>query len=425
MSYAPVQPGARSRAWLGRLPAWTGDAIPVVVLAAGIGLNASIARPWSPFTVAFGLVAVAALLLRRRAPRTVFGITGAAGFAAVVAGDPTTSSVVLAVLVGLYTVDTRCDRRWSLAASAVAFGGAVLAEALTVPQGNPLGLAIAPAAVITALWVIGDNLRVRRAYVAGLEERAVWVDEQRAAEARRAADSERARIARELHDVVSHHVAVMAVQAGAARMLNETVDQPTRELLGSIENSAHQAMSELRRLLGVLRREHGVLEHGVLEDGVLDVGVLDVGGPRSPEPQPGLGQLGQLIDRVRQAGLPVELTVTGEPHALPGWVGLSAYRIVQEALTNVLKHAGPIATRVALSYAPAGVTLAVINGPPPEPPDRAGQRPGHGLIGMRERVAMAGGELRAGPTDDGGFEVFARLPAGLAPDHAPELAGRP
>jgi len=407
MSQAPDQPGARSWAWLGWLPAWVWDAIPVVVLAAGIGLNASIVRPWSLFTVAFGLVGVAALLLRRRAPRTVFGINGAAGFAVVVAGDPIATSAVLAVLVALYTVDTRCSRRWSLAASAVAFAGAVLAEALTVPPGNPLGLAIAPAAVITALWVIGDNLRVRRTYVAGLEERAVWVDEQRAAEARRAADSERARIARELHDVVAHHVAVMAVQAGAARMLNETVDEPTRELLGSIENSAHQAMSELRRLLGVLRREDGV---------------PDAGGPRSPEPQPGLGQLGQLIDQVRQAGLPVELTVAGEPHALPGWVDLSAYRIVQEALTNVLKHAGPIATRVTLSYAPAEVTLAVINRPPPEPPGRTGQRPGHGLIGMRERVAMAGGELRAGPTGDGGFEVFARLPAGLAADRQPELA---
>jgi signal transduction histidine kinase len=402
MSQAPDQPGARSWAWLGRLPAWVGDAIPVVVLAAGIGLNASIGRPWSLFTVAFGLVGVAALLLRRRAPGPVFGITGVAAFAVVVAGDPIAASVVLAVLVALYTVDTRCSRRWSLAASAVAFGGAVLAEALIVPRGNPLGMAIAPAAVITALWVIGDNLRVRRAYVAGLEDRAVWVDEQRAAEARRAAGSERARIARELHDVVAHHVAVMAIQAGAARMLNETVDQPTRELLGSIENSAHQAMSELRRLLGVLRREDG--------------------GPRSPEPQAGLSQLGQLIDQVGQAGLPVELTVTGEPYALPGWVDLSAYRIVQEALTNVLKHAGPIATRVTLSYAPAEVTLAVINGPPPRPPDRAGQRPGHGLIGMRERVAMVGGELRAGPAADGGFEVLARLPAGLNAGRLPELA---
>jgi len=391
MSDAPSQPAARSWAWLGRVPAWVWDAIPVVVLAAGIGLTATVARPLSVLTVTFGLAGVAALLARRRAPRTVFGFTGAAAFTAVAAGAAISASTVLAVLVALYTVDTRCSRRWSLAASAVGFGGAVLAELLAVPRGNALGMAIAPAAVITALWVIGDNLRVRRAYVAGLEERAVWVDAQRTAEARRAAENERARIARELHDVVAHHVAVMAVQAGAARMLNETVDQPTRDLLGSIENSAHQAMSELRRLLGVLRREDG--------------------GPRSPEPQPGLGQLAQLIDQVRQAGLPVDLTVAGQPHALPGSVDLSAYRIVQEALTNVLKHAGPTATSIALSYGPAEVTLAVTNRPPSSPPEAGGERPGHGLIGMRERVAMAGGELRAGPTGEGGFEVFARLPA--------------
>jgi len=362
-----------------------------VLLAATIGLLASVAGLWSLFTVILGLLGVAALLARRRAPRIVFGVTGAAAFTAIVSGDRIVTPTILAALVALYTVDTRCSRRWSLAASAVGLVGAVLALSLATAHSKPLGLAIAPLAMITALWVIGDNLRVRRAYVAGLEERARWVDEQRAADARRAADTERVRIARELHDVVAHHVAVMAVQAGAARMLNETVDQQTRDLLGSIENSAHQAMSELRRLLGVLRREDG--------------------GRRSPEPQPGLGQLGALIDQVRQAGLPVDLAVAGEPFDLPGWVDPSAYRIVQEALTNVLKHAGPTATRVALSYAPTEITLTVTNEPPPWPPRASGERSGHGLIGMRERVAMAGGELRAGPTGDGGFEVFARLPA--------------
>jgi signal transduction histidine kinase len=245
--------------------------------------------------------------------------------------------------------------------------------------------------------------------VAGLEERAAWVDEQRAADARRAASNERARIARELHDVVAHHVAVMAVQAGAARMLNETVDAQTRDLLGSIENSAHQAMSELRRLLGVLRRE-------------------DLGPSSPPAPQPGLRQLDRLIEQVRQAGLPVTLTVRGEPHLLPDWVDLSAYRIVQEALTNVLKHAGPAQTSICLTYATSEVTLLVTNQPPPQAPLADGERPGHGLIGMRERVAMAGGELRAGPTEDGGFEVFARLPIEgrrPVPRQAQLTAGRP
>jgi signal transduction histidine kinase len=409
MSEAPDQQGTRSWAWLGRVPAWVWDAIPVVVLAAGIGLNASIVRPASLLTVAVGLVGVAVLLARRRAPRAVFVTTGLAAFVAIAEHNAVAAPVVVAVLVALYTVDTRCSRRWSLAASAVAFGGSVLAEGVALgPGSNLLAVMIAPAALITALWVIGDNLRVRRAYVAGLEERAAWVDEQRAADARRAASNERARIARELHDVVAHHVAVMAVQAGAARMLNETVDPQTRDLLGSIENSAHQAMSELRRLLGVLRRE-------------------DLG-PSSPAPQPGLRQLDRLIDQVRQAGLPVALTVRGEPHALPDWVDLSAYRIVQEALTNVLKHAGPTQTSVCLTYAASEVTLEVTNQPPAEAPLADDERPGHGLIGMRERVAMAGGELRAGPTQDGGFEVFARLPVEgrrPVPRQAQLTAGRP
>jgi signal transduction histidine kinase len=389
---APARPGSRSWAWLGGLPSWTWDVVPAV-LAGGI-VALGFRQPL--LSVLLGLVAAASLLARRRLPLAVLAVTGTVAFTVIIVHAAPFTSIEVSVMVALYTVDTRCGRRWSLAASAVAFAGAVLAAVLTrgVDAGILPVLTIAPAAVITALWVTGDNLRVRRAYVAGLEERAAWVDAQRAADARRAAEDERARIARELHDVVAHHVAVIAVQAGAARMLTATTDERTRDLLGSIEGASHQAMSELRRLLGVLRRE---------PDGA-------PGSPRQPGPQPGLAQLDQLVDQVRRAGLPVELTVVGAPGGLPDGVDLSAYRIVQEALTNALKHAGPVPTEVCLRCDDAAATLIVTNQAPAAAPAAGPGRAGHGLIGMRERAVMAGGELRAGPTPDGGFEVFARLP---------------
>jgi signal transduction histidine kinase len=403
MSEAPGLPGSRSWAWLAGLPAWTWDVVPAV-LAGGI-LGLEFRQP--PLAVLLGLAAAASLLGRRRLPLAVLAATGTMAFTAIALHAVASTSMAVSVMVALYTVDTRCGRRWSLAASAAAFAGAVLVTVLSrdVPAGQLPVVAIAPAAVITALWVTGDNLRVRRAYVAGLEERAAWVDAQRAADARRAAEDERARIARELHDVVAHHVAVIAVQAGAARMLAATTDERTRDLLGSIEGASHQAMSELRRLLGVLRREPGG----------------SPGGPREPGPQPGLAQVDQLVDQVRRAGLPVKLTVVGAPGHLPDGVDLSAYRIVQEALTNALKHAGPVPARVCLRCDAAAVTLVVTNQAPAAAPAAEPGRPGHGLIGMRERAAMAGGELRAGPTPDGGFEVFARLP--LEPGPVPAQPG--
>jgi len=399
---APARPGSRSWAWLGGLPSWTWDVVPAV-LAGGI-VALGFRQPL--LSVLLGLVAAASLLARRRLPLAVLAVTGTVAFTVIIVHAVPFTSIEVSVMVALYTVDTRCGRRWSLAASAVAFAGAVLAAVLA--RGADAGilpvLTIAPAAVITALWVTGDNLRVRRAYVAGLEERAAWVDAQRAADARRAAEDERARIARELHDVVAHHVAVIAVQAGAARMLTATTDERTRDLLGSIEGASHQAMSELRRLLGVLRREPGG----------------EPGGPRQPGPQPGLAQLDQLVDQVRRAGLPVQLTVVGAPGGLPDGVDLSAYRIVQEALTNALKHAGPVPTEVCLRCDDMAATLIVTNQAPATAPAATPGRPGHGLIGMRERAVMAGGELRAGPTPDGGFEVFARLP--LEPGRSAQLA---
>ena len=387
---------------------------PAAILGALLVLSVAANYQESLPSALVSLAAVAVLLARQRAPLVVFALTGATAFLAITAHLPAITVVLPAALVALYTVDTRCSRGWSLGASAVALAGACIALGISQhDQANTLvHVSMVPAGLIFAVWVIGDNVRVRRAYVAGLEERAAWVDAQRLADARRAAEAERARIARELHDVVAHHVAVIGVQAGAARMLNAATDGQAHELLGSIEEEAHQAMRELRRLLGVLRHGEGA----------------PPGDPaQAPAPQPGLGQLDRLIGQVRQAGLPVELTVAGGPVQLPDWVDLSAYRIVQEALTNVLKHAGPARTDVCLRCDRGSVTLMVTNDAPAPglvpPPESTG----HGLIGMRERVAMAGGELRAGPTGAGGFEVFARLPLDARPA-APlqaQLAGDP
>jgi signal transduction histidine kinase len=350
------------------------------------------------------VISVAAITWRRKYPQEVFVISGAAVFTAMNTGHiPSVSPV--GPLIALYTVSSLCSRRWSIAAGVVSWLGVV---SVTLARDRPVGLShrelVAPLALITATWLIGDNLRVRRAYVAQLEERAERLEAEREAETRRAADGERARIARELHDVVAHHVSVIAVQAGAARMVAESSSTSSGEpqstsdnMLASIEVTARQALAELRRALGVLGKGETRLDH---------------------TPQPGLDQLDSLIDQVRVAGTPVEMTVSGQvPEALSPGVNLSAYRIVQEALTNVLKHGGGAPTRVAMRFSDDGLDLSVTDTGPHVPlaasGGRSGQAPpggGQGIIGMRERVAMFGGDLQAGPLPGGGYEVRAHLP---------------
>ena len=205
---------------------------------------------------------------------------------------------------------------------------------------------------------------------------------------REAVAAERAAIARELHDVVAHHMSVMVVQAGAARAVSGSDPAATAEALRQIEASGRTGLTEMRRLLEVLKAE-------------------DDGDDRAP--QPGLARLGELLDAMRASGLSVEAVVEGSPRPLSPGVDLSAYRIVQEALTNALRHAGGASARVVLRYEPDAVELEIADdGPgPAEDLEASG---GHGLIGMRERIQLFGGELEAGPRPDGGFLVRARLP---------------
>jgi len=239
-------------------------------------------------------------------------------------------------------------------------------------------------------WPLGTMMRRLREYRAVLEERNRQLDQERAVNARRAVLEERVRIARELHDVVAHHVSVMGVQAGVARRLFDRDPTEAVAAIGSVETASRQAIADLQQLVGVLRRQ---------EEG------------DDLAPQPSLQRLPELVEHMRQAGLPVQLTVKGRPTPLPAGVELSAYRIIQEALTNTLKHAGPARAGVTVRYGNGSVELEVVDdgqGPPPGRP-RIGSK---GLVGMRERVSLYGGRLDAGARPGGGFRVHAVLRSG-------------
>jgi signal transduction histidine kinase len=241
-----------------------------------------------------------------------------------------------------------------------------------------------PAVIIPV--VVGRVVRRLREQARRLEELTVHLEHERELAERSAVTDERARIARELHDVVAHGVSVIAIQADAAEAALDRDPELARAPLATIRRSARQALEEMRHLLGVLR-----------EDG--DGGEL--------APQPGLAQLEELVEHARAAGVAVRLEVTGTPRELPPGLDLSAYRIVQEALTNVRKHAGGAGATVRVGWQPRTLALEVRDG------GRAatnGHGGGHGLVGMRERVRLHGGELHAGPADGGGFAVSARLP---------------
>jgi signal transduction histidine kinase len=344
----------------------------------------------------------APLVWRRRAPRLVLAATFAAALVNLVLGfQPTWAQA--AMLVALYTVAAHRPRRQSVAAALLLAGGLVVYGLISERRYPTTAVETsAQDRVFTFLqfataWFLGDLQRRRLAYTAKLEllnARLAGEQEQRA---RWAVAEERGRIARELHDVVAHSVSVMVVQAGAARRsVAGNPDQATAALT-QIEDTGRQALAEMRRLLGLLR------------DGRDGAAVLD--------PQPSLAHLDALLAATREAGLPVDLAVEGEPRQLPAGIDLSAYRIVQEALTNSLKHAGPAKATVRVCHGTRALEVQVWDngsgsafGRHPSDSDRQVRRSGHGVIGMRERVALFGGSLEVGSRPGGGFLVAARLP---------------
>jgi len=252
-------------------------------------------------------------------------------------------------------------------------------------QGMAAGDTLAPLAWLTGSWVVGVIIRGRRLRTAELEQLTAELARQRDLQAQAAVAVERGRIARELHDVVAHNVSMMVVQAGAAERVLEGEQADVRAALGAIAGTGRETIDEMRLLLGVLRSDDGL----------------------ALAPQPGLADLDQLVRNVARAGLHVDLRVEGQPAALPPGVDLSAYRIVQEALTNVVKHAGPASAEVIVRYGADRVEVEVRDDGHPPAGSTSG---GNGLIGMRERVAMLGGELQTGVRRSGGFAVLARLP---------------
>jgi signal transduction histidine kinase len=367
---------------LRRSPPWVGDGLLALLLVVPAATTIGDAEP-QPIAlfIAFVLLQTLPLAFRRYWPRAVFAITlGAALGNALLTDSP---ALPAGVVVSLYTVAAHCDRKTSLRA-ALATGLLLLPSIFISPSGGDGAPLVFPAAALLAIaWVLGDNLRTRRAYLRAVEDRAERLEREREQNARQAAADEQARIARELHDVIAHNVSVMVVQAAAAGDVFDSQPQKAREALASIEHTGREALTELRRMLGAVRSEDGKV------------------------PQPGLGRLPDLLDQVRAAGLEVDLTTEGERRQLSLGIDLSAYRIVQEALTNTLKHAAARRAEVVVRYSEEELAIDVLDDG--RGPTSNGDQ-GQGLIGMRERVALYDGNLAAGPRAEGGFAVSARFP---------------
>jgi signal transduction histidine kinase len=338
------------------------------------------------------------LVARRRSPLLVLAVVELAQALYLATSNPL-SDVPLSgfgLSVALYTVANRIDRCTSLriALQIAAVNAFVLLVAVVHGTAGSLAGLVASTALVVGSWSLGDNVRTRRAYLVQLEERARLLEQEQEENARRAVQEERTRIARELHDVVAHHVSAIAVQAGAAEEIAERDPRRARETLRTIQSTSRQALAEMRATLNVLRDGD---EMGAVRD-----------------PQPSVLQLERLAGQSRVAGLPVTLQVEGVVRPLPEALDISAYRIVQEALTNSLKHAGPAHAKVLLRYAAETLELEISDdgrGPGLQR-DCAGE--GRGLVGMRERVALFGGELVAGSANGRGFTVQARLPLGAS-----------
>jgi signal transduction histidine kinase len=309
-------------------------------------------------------------------------------------GGPSNLPDVL-IALPMFQLAATTDRRPSLAA----LGAELVVLTTAASAGGPGGrsLALGAGLVATASWFIGDSVRVRRVYVAGLAEQAAQRQREALERAQRSLAEERLQIARELHDVVAHSLSVIAIQSGVGRHVIDVNPTEAKRALGAVEETSRAALDELRRMLGVLRGHDQE--------------------PAERAPAPGIASLGRLVDQVRAAGIPVELDVTsGLARALSPAAELSVYRIVQEALTNIVKHAGPASAYVGLRDDGSELVLEVrddglgAGGLTPYPgsvPQGSGQ---HGLVGMRERVALFGGLFAAGPRPEGGYRVIARFP---------------
>ena len=366
------------------------------------------------------LLVVAALIFplafRRRAPEAVFAVIAAVAFVQWLVSGPALADVSL--LVAMYTVAVESDWLFVVIAAAVLEAGVIMATVRWTVTSNDLKTFVFLTGLATASLLAGVVVRALRSQLDWLAERAARLEVERDQQASLAAAAERARIAREMHDVVSHNIQVMVTLADAAAAARASDPERASDAMREVSSTGRQALTDMRRMLGVLRDEPATLSAGVPD------------APRDARrevlaPQPGLGDLDALVERVRGTGLTVSLERAGRPFEVSGAAGLTVYRIVQEALTNALKHADdPASVEVRLDFEDPDISVrvrddghnagmtpgsaggAIGNGYRPHPNGSAG---GHGVAGMAERAAAFGGRLRAGPVPSGGWEVLTTL----------------
>ena len=391
---APVETRLmRSTRWFRELNPWAIDAVlgTVITIVGIIGLFADYDaskgyRHSDGWAVLLSLACTLPFFVRRRFPLTTHLTIVTALVVLSTIGNPANVQSQV-ILITAFTVGSHCDGVKRLIGLAGLIVGVAVVALVGIPDATTANVLLSGAFYVTA-YFFGSTVRNRRLYLDQLEERAVLLERERDEEAQRAVGEERLRIAQELHDVVAHSMGVIAVQAGVGAHVIETDPVEAKKSLEAIARTSRSTLTEIRRMLGVLREGEGA----------------------DYAPAPGLGDLDRLVRDVGAAGLPVAVDFDGTQTDIPPGVDFTAYRIVQEALTNALKHAGPAHARVHVGYQPAALCIEIvddgrgINGKP--------HPGGHGLMGMRERVGVYGGSFEAGPVTGGGFRVAVRLPYG-------------
>lgn len=368
---------------------WILDGALAGALLAASVLAASSPGPQArtPDATLYGLLLLGCLpyVWRRQAPMVVL-ITASLPVLSIIGLGYSSAVIGSGLFLAAYTVAAQCSARTTAVAGAYVAVMLVVVFA-TAPRVMPLGELATNAALFVGAFTLGRATQVRAQNVALLAERAALAERAREEEARRAVSEERLRIARELHDVLGHTMGVIALQAGVGAHVIDTDPDEAKAALVSVARTSRSALGEIRQILGALRSE----------DEVTPV-----------RPAPGLAGLDDLVGELALAGLPVAVHISGEPTGVPAGVDVTAYRVVQESLTNVLRHAGAAHAEVTVAYQPGAVTVEVLDdGRGPAAAARPG---GHGQIGMRERVALWGGRIEVGPRPEGGYRVAARLP---------------
>ena len=394
---SPPGRGTRALGWVRAWPPLAQDVALVVglLVAQFIALEATVevipvdveARPVDLFAYLIVAGGTLPLLVRRRLPEVAF-VLASAGMVAFTALDYEAPFTGYAVLAAVYSLVVYRGMRQGLVGGVLAIAAAWLSYSISSLPTSPAGRALDVIIVATAV-ALGDGTRNRLAAQAANEAALALAAEDHARQAEQAVAEERTRIARELHDLVAHSMSVIAVQAGMGHHVIDREPDKAKEALATIERTSRQSLTEMRRMLGILRTRTD--SHSELT------------------PQPGLDRLESLVEEVRESGVPVELVVEGAPVEVDSGVDLSAFRIVQEALTNVMKHAGPASAWVRVRYGPDAVELVVEDdgrGLSTMPDGHVGL----GLVGMRERAGVVGGEVHCGPRQGGGFKVAATLP---------------